>query len=138
MSAVFERRLERILELMENLAFESSRGVPIVVEGIKDVKALNTMDIDGDIIQAKSSCRSILNLISEIERRGKSEVILLFDFDRRGREWTKILVEHLERMGIKPNTVFWRELISLVGRDVKDVEGLSTYIRTLRMKAGRL
>jgi len=76
-------------------------------------------------------------VLSEVEERGKDEVILMMDFDKRGREWIKRLAEDLERMRIKPNLVFWKELSSLVGRDVKDIEGLSTYMETLKRKTGK-
>jgi len=33
--------------------------------------------------------------------------------------------------------VFWRRLMSLVGRDVKDIEGLSSYIQTLKRRIGK-
>jgi hypothetical protein len=39
-------------------------------------------------------------------------------------------------MKIKPNSFFWRKLLSLVGREVKDIEGLATYMETLRKKCG--
>jgi hypothetical protein len=35
-------------------------------------------------------------------------------------------------MKITPNLVFWRRLKGLVGRDVKDIEGLASYLETLK------
>jgi 5S rRNA maturation endonuclease (ribonuclease M5) len=58
------------------------------------------------------------------------------DFDKRGKEWTKRLTQHLEKTRIKPNSFFWKELLSLVRREVKDIEGLATYVETLRKKCG--
>ncbi|MDH5795670.1 MAG: hypothetical protein OEZ24_06125, partial [Candidatus Bathyarchaeota archaeon] len=76
------------------------------------------------------------DVLREVEKRGKDEVILLMDFDRRGRQLTRRLAGNLERMKIRPDLVFWRRLSGLVGRDVKDIEGLSTYIQTLKGKRG--
>jgi len=137
MSASLERKLEKIHCLLDNLVTESSRGIPVVVEGEKDVETLRKLEVTCDVILAKASGKAFQDVLSEVEKRGKNEVILLVDFDKRGREWTKRLAQDLERMKIKPNLTFWRELSSLVGRDVKDIEGLSTYIQTLQRKMGR-
>jgi 2,5-diamino-6-(ribosylamino)-4(3H)-pyrimidinone 5'-phosphate reductase len=137
MSASLERRLEKIQHLLDNLVAELSRGTPLIVEGQKDVETLKRLEVMGDIISAKTSGKGFLDVIREVEKRGKSEVILLMDFDKRGREWTKRLARNLESMKIKPNLVFWKELSSLVGRDVKDIEGLSTYLETLKRRIGK-
>jgi len=137
MSASLERRLEEIREVLEDLAEELSRGTPLVVEGQKDAETLKRLEVRGDIISAKTSGKTFLDVLREIEERGKNEVILLLDFDERGREWTGRLARNLEGMRIKPNLLFWRKLSSLIGRDVKDVEGLSSYIQTLQRRIGK-
>ena len=137
MSASLERRFEEIKHLLENLVVELSRGTPMIVEGKKDAKALKKLEVTGDIICAKTSGRTFLDVLREVEMRGKSEVILLMDFDSRGREWTRRFASDFERMKIKPNLVFWKRLSGLVGRDVKDIEGLSSYIQTLKRKIGK-
>jgi len=134
LSTNLEKRTEKILQLLEKLEKESAKGIPIIVEGKNDVNALQRLNVKGDIILAKTSGKSLLDVLSEIERTEKREVVLLMDFDKRGREWTKRLTQHLERMRIKPNSIFWRELLGLVGRDVKDIEGLATYMETVRKK----
>jgi len=136
LSTKLEKRTEKILQLLERLEKESAKGIPIIVEGKKDINALHRLNIEGNIITAKTSGKSLLDVLSEVERTGKPEVVLLLDFDKRGREWTRRLTQHLEKMKIKPNSLFWRKLLGLVGRDVKDVEGLATYVETLRKKCG--
>jgi 5S rRNA maturation endonuclease (ribonuclease M5) len=59
------------------------------------------------------------------------------DFDRHGREITERLIQNLERRRIKINHSFWRELLSLVEKDLKDIEGLAAYLETLERKSGR-
>lgn len=134
MSESIKRRTERVLELLERLAKEMAKGVPVIVEGRNDEEALRRLQLKGDIILAKGFGKSFLDVLKEAKERGKRDAVLLMDFDRRGREWTKRLMQHFERMGIKPNLVFWRELRGLVGRDVKDIEGLATYMETLQRK----
>jgi len=136
LSTRLEKRTEKILQLLERLAKESVKGIPIIVEGKNDINALQRLNVKGDIISAKTSGKSLLDVLSEVEGTGKREVILLLDFDRRGREWTKRLTQHFEKMRIKSNLLFWRKLLGLVGRDVKDIEGLATYMETLRKKCG--
>ena len=134
MSTKSERKLEKILKLLERLSKESTKGTPIIVEGRNDINALHELGLEGDIILAKSSGKSFLDVLGEVEGRGRREVILLMDFDRQGKEWTNRLARRLEEMRITPNLLFWKRLLGLVGHDVKDIEGLATYLETLRKK----
>jgi 2,5-diamino-6-(ribosylamino)-4(3H)-pyrimidinone 5'-phosphate reductase len=135
LSTKIKEKLEKIQKLLQRLATESAKSIPIIVEGPHDEKALRELCINGEIISAKTF-KSFFHIISEIEEHGHKEVILLMDFDRRGKEWTKRLVQNLERMRIKPNTLFWNGLLNLAGREVKDIEGLASYIKTLEKKSG--
>ena len=134
MSTKTEKRLEKILKLLERLEKQSAKGTPIVVEGKNDIKALHNLGITGDMILAKTAGKSFLDVLSEIEHTEKREIILLFDFDRRGKEWTSRMARCLEGNKIVPNLLFWRTLSGLVGRDIKDIEGLASYIGTLRSR----
>jgi len=134
LSTHFRQKEEKLEKILEDLAEEVAKGTPIVVEGAKDLKTLIALGIEGRVISAKSAGKSLLDLVSEIESTGAREVILLLDFDRRGREWTGRLKQLLERKRITPNTVFWHGLFSLVGKEVKDVEGLASYMETLKSK----
>jgi 5S rRNA maturation endonuclease (ribonuclease M5) len=118
------------------LAEENRNGKPILVEGRKDAEALKTLGINGQIIFAKTGGKTLLDVISEVEAANPSEIILLPDFDRRGRELTANLKRYMEKAGIKANLHFWLRLSSLVGREVKDVEGLAAYMETLKSKIG--
>lgn len=125
---------ERLLQVLASLAEQTGKGIPIVVEGKNDVETLKMLGIEGITISAKTGGKSLLDVVSEVEKLGVQEAILLFDFDRRGREWTKRVKLHLEKVGITPNLTFWSELLTLVGRDVKDIEGLASYVETLKSK----
>ena len=134
MSTRLKEKEERIQQILERLAEENLSGTPIIVEGKKDVKTLKALGIKGKIISAKTCGKSFLDLISEVEETSVKEVILLLDFDRRGRELTAYLKSHLEKTGIKTNISFWLKLSSLASREVKDVEGLAKYMETLKSK----
>jgi len=132
--AALQRKAERLAELLEKLVAESAKGVPIVVEGQKDVGALRQLNVEGRVVSSKTSGKSFLDILTEIENLRVREVILLLDFDRRGVEWTHRLKRHLEKTRIKPNLTFWNQLYGLVGRDLKDIQGLPTYLKTLENK----
>jgi 2,5-diamino-6-(ribosylamino)-4(3H)-pyrimidinone 5'-phosphate reductase len=125
---------KKILQVLECLAEESAKGTPIIVEGKNDIEALKVLGVEGKIISAKTGGKSILDVISEVEKCTAKEVIMLLDFDRRGREWTKRLKQNLENTKTKINLTFWSRLLELVGTEVKDVEGLATYMETLKRK----
>ena len=134
MCAALQRKAERLAELLEKLVAESAKGVTIVVEGQKDVDALRQLNVEGRLVSSKTSGKSFLDILTEIENLRVREVILLLDFDRRGVEWMHRLKRHLEKTRIKPNLTFWNQLYGLVGRDLKDIEGLPTYLKTLENK----
>lgn len=136
MSNKLREKVENILQLLDRLAAVSDKGIPIIVEGRKDVDTLRKLDIGGNIVMAKTYGKSLLDVVDEISERKLTEVILLMDFDRRGKELIKRLTKHLEKTKIKPNLFFWRTLLNFVGRDVKDIEGLASYMQTLQEKIG--
>ncbi|MCD6243009.1 hypothetical protein J7K06_04930 [Candidatus Bathyarchaeota archaeon] len=136
MSEALRRKAEQVSQLIRELAIEAEKGVPVIVEGKKDEYALRTLAVDGQIICVKNCRKNLADVVYEIEEKGFKEVILLMDFDRRGREWTKKLSDYLEHAKIKSNMRFWRILYGLVGRELKDVEGLPTYIVNLQKRIG--
>jgi len=128
-------KIEKILKLLDRLAIQSTKGTPIVVEGKKDADVLRKLALSGEIITAKSK-KSFLALAADLEKLNVEEVILLLDFDRRGKEWTRRLTQYLEQTTTRPNTFFWKGLASLLSRDVKDIEGILPYLQTLKKKTG--
>lgn len=138
LSTRLKEKEEKISLVLERLTRESAKGTPVIVEGRRDAETLRSLAMTGKIILAKTSGKSFLDVISEVKNCEAKEVILLMDFDRRGREGTKRLKQHLEKMRIKPNTSFWRKLSNLTRHEVKDIEGLASYMKTLERKAGIL
>ena len=134
MSAHLKKKEERLLQVLERLMLESSKGIPIIVEGKRDIEALRKLGVEGEIISAKTGGKSQLEVFCQIESRGLRQLIMLFDFDRRGREMTETFGRRLERARIRSNIAFWNELSGLIRRDVKDIEGLASYMDTLKRK----
>jgi len=136
LSTHLKDKVEKIEQTIAKLIEESAKNKPIVVEGKKDAHALRDLGIKGKVLTVKTGGKSFLEVTAEIEKLDSLEIILLLDFDRRGREGTKRLKCDLERVKIKVNVRFWRELRGLTGHENQFIESLPNYIQTLREKAG--
>ena len=126
---------ERIQQIIAMLTEESAKGKLIVVEGRKDEIALQELGVTGKLLTVKTGGKSFLQATEEIEKIDPTEVVLLLDFDRRGKEGTFRLKQNLERAKIKVNMRFWQDLQALVGRTVACIESLPSYLKTLQEKA---
>lgn len=129
---------EKISQALAALAEESDQGIPIIVEGKKDVETLRVLGVQGRIICAKTGGKSILDVVSGIEKSKQGEVILLLDFDRRGKQVTNRIRHSLERARIKVRLDYWLTFLSSAGKDVQCVEGLKAYLENLRAKTETL
>ena len=138
MSTKFNEKQEKIQQILSKLTDASAKGKPIMVEGKKDEQALRTLGICGLVLTVKTGGKSFLEAITEIENLRIREVVLLLDFDRRGKEGTLRLKQDLERTKIKVNTRYWDDLKALVGRDIRCIESLSSYLLTLEQKAAKI
>lgn len=135
MSTKNQKKIEKINKVLERLEKKAKQDIPIILEGHKDKNALQSLGIFGDVILTKTQGKNFLNVLREVEGKKKSEVILLLDFDRRGKEWTQRLRISLERIKIIPNLFFWNSIFRLVGRDIKDIEGFVTFFNNLCNKS---
>ena len=134
MSTRLKDKLEKLEQLVAKLAEEAAKGKPIVVEGKKDAQALHELGVEGKVVTVKTGGKSFLEATVEIENLGVGAVVLLLDFDRRGKEGTARLKLGLERAKVKADTGFWRELQALVGREIQCIESLPAYLATLQEK----
>lgn len=134
--ACVERKLEKLNYLIERLKDDVSAGALLIVEGERDVDSLRTIGIKNNIVAVKSCGKTIQEIIDEISSLNK-EIILLTDFDKRGRELAERLCKSLEGMKVKVNLKFWRELCELLGGDIKDIEGLTACLENLKKKVER-
>ncbi|HMK94595.1 MAG TPA: toprim domain-containing protein [Candidatus Limnocylindrales bacterium] len=135
MSTRLKQKREKLEQLITRLVEEGAKGTPVVVEGKKDAQALRELGVNGSIITVKTGGKSFLKASLEIEGLGVSTVILLLDFDRRGKEGTLRLQRDLERAKIKVDTRFWLQLQALIGREIQCIESLPSYLKTLQQKS---
>lgn len=136
MSTALQEKKEKIDQIINKLIEESAKHSLILVEGVKDVQTLRNLGVSGRILAIKSRGKSLLEVIAEVEKLRPDRVVLLLDFDRRGKEGTKRMKQDLERSKIKIDLRFWSALHALVGREIQCIESLSNYLDTLNDKIG--
>jgi 5S rRNA maturation endonuclease (ribonuclease M5) len=117
--------LEEVRGTLQELAQLASDGAMLVVEGKRDVESLERLGIAGRFFTLLNGNRLIENI--EVLARER-EVVMLVDFDRRGRELLTFCRRHLGARGVRLNVEIWERLRALAGRQVKDIEGLATYL----------
>ena len=114
---------EEYLELrktIDELVEKSENGAIIVVEGVKDRNSLRSLGIQGDII-VFSSYTEVVDKIRD------KDVIILTDYDDRGKKIEKALVNKFSSWGITPNTQIKKRIFKLVSKDITTIENLAKY-----------
>ena len=114
-----EATIEELKDWLEELQ-ESS--FLIVVEGIKDKRSLHRLGITF----VRSLNKPLYQVVEEIAAREK-KVIILTDFDKKGKELYGKLKKDLINHGVKVDMHF-REFLQQKTR-VSHIEGLATYIK---------
>jgi len=120
-----EAYFEKLLDVIEELKIEAEEK-PIIVEGKKDMESLVKLGVEGTfIIIAKTP---VYLIADELVRKGIKEVILLTDFDRRGKMLAKAILEEFRHRGIKVNTKIRHEIFIYTNSGIRDIESLFSYI----------
>ena len=127
-----ERRLEAVTNLIEILIERSRRGVPIIVEGSKDVRTLRSLGVQGPIFCAKSRRLGLFDFLETIG--AYSEVIVLTDFDKEGRALAWRLSRDLSQMRTKADIELWKQLKALTRSEIVGIESLRKYLERARTK----
>ena len=122
-------RLEKLEELILELYELSESGAIIVVEGRKDVESLRLLGIKGDIKLAAQ--QPLLEFTESLSKSGK-KIVLLTDWDKKGRIVAGKIIKHLSAYGIFPNIDIRLRLKGLSRKRIKDVESLNNYVNKLR------
>ncbi len=120
----------RIFKSLEDLR-ERNLSVPIIVEGINDVRALRKLEFKGEILQLHS-LMTIEGFCRNLSKNHK-EVILLLDWDKKGKRLTSSLIRHLNSYEVKSDYDFWKLCFSMVSQ-LSNVESLPSVF--YRLNAG--
>jgi 5S rRNA maturation endonuclease (ribonuclease M5) len=120
------RRAESAVRVIEELSTLDAGSQLIIVEGSKDKAALLKLGVKTKVM----TLRSFLRLASTdwLERSEFSEVIVLTDFDRRGRFHSRT-IKRICSGRVKVNTEYKGRLKQALGSWAKDVEGIPRFLR---------
>ena len=124
----YKEHLAQIEKILEELR-EKNKEAPIIVEGIKDKIALQSLGITGEIITINAG-KSLTDFGDSISARYR-EIIILTDWDERGRKICAILIKNLSGR-VKCDTETRKLLAKYV--HVRKVEGLPSWINTIKKK----
>lgn len=122
--------LQRVLEDL----IEKNRGVPIIVEGEYDRRALTQLGVLGDI-RVLNRGNSVLALCEDIAREYR-EAIILTDWDVRGGRIARHLRDCLTANGVRYDDDLRARLTILCRKDIKDVESLHRFAERIETLAG--
>jgi 5S rRNA maturation endonuclease (ribonuclease M5) len=115
-----EERFQKGIQLLVEL---SEKTIPIIVEGPKDVAALRTLGLKGPIITLAG--RSLVALTDELT--DSQQLLILFDFDRRGNQLASQLTKSLQGIGVEVLVETRRKLSRAFCWRVRVIEGLKTH-----------
>lgn len=125
-----QRGLEDFPRILEILVEESAKGVPIVVEGVRDKVALRKIGVKGEIIVF----RSFKNLREYFEMRNIRSVILLLDLDSEGERMTMIAKKTLEGVVRNIDTSLWKRLKKFRNIGLTDIESLHIFAERINIR----
>lgn len=129
---MYAENYKRFLQLIDKLReFEGA----IIVEGPRDVVALKNLGVRAEIIRLSRLPLSEVALIASSYK----EVMVLTDFDRKGEELAKKLLQYLEGYPCRVDMETRRELKRLAKKDIKAVEDLyALYMKVVSVSDPRM
>ncbi|MCL7415769.1 MAG: toprim domain-containing protein [ANME-2 cluster archaeon] len=122
-------RLEKLEELIQDLRQRSDEGAAIIVEGMRDRRALRELGITGPI--RLGTQKAILELCEEVARE-YNNVIVLTDWDYKGEKIARLMADFLNNAGAVVNTDIRERIKALVKKRIKDIESLNNHMHNLR------
>jgi 5S rRNA maturation endonuclease (ribonuclease M5) len=124
-----DKIFERIKKWIEDL---NEEDCIVLVEGIKDVKALRSLGILCNIETINRGV-SINTLIEQLKSKNK-KVVILTDWDRTGNELTEKLIFFSSNTGLKYDLLYRKKIIVLFSKETYSIESIykiyAKYIRT--------
>ncbi|ASJ06695.1 toprim domain-containing protein [Thermococcus pacificus] len=114
---MYAENYKRFLELIDKLReFEGA----LIVEGMRDEVALRNLGVRAEIIRLSRLPLTEVALIASSYK----EVMILTDFDRKGEELARKLLQYLEGYPCRVDAETRRELKRIARKDIKGVEDL--------------
>ena len=97
----------------------------MVVEGIKDQKALRLIGFEGDIV-VLNNFRGITKFVDNMTIR-KKKIILLLDMDHKGKILTSKILSHMNSTCRHDHLHAKQRLARITGGRLRHIEDLSTF-----------
>jgi len=123
----------RLSGIIEELKICVEEGMPILIEGRKDEKALKKLGINGNFIKVSGSGLKLFE-IAEMAAKSSSKVIILTDFDKKGDELAKRLSEDIQSLGSHPDLSIRRKIRGITRKYIKDIESLPKHMDQLELE----
>jgi len=117
--------VDRLTSLIVQLNTEVDNGALLVVEGARDEKALARLGFKGKAFKLCYTRNSLSAVMSKAESHTK--VILLLDYDLKGRVLTGKVASMLQNKGMNVDTSFRRKIRSITSGLANHVEDLKRF-----------
>jgi 5S rRNA maturation endonuclease (ribonuclease M5) len=121
--------IDGLHEFIEMLNEEAESGSVIVVEGKRDVEALNRIGFNGNLT-ILNHFKGITDFVDN-HCQIRKKIILLLDMDRTGKHLTSKLVSQLQHKGNNVNLFYKKSLAKITNGKIRQVEELAAYAPNL-------
>jgi 5S rRNA maturation endonuclease (ribonuclease M5) len=125
-------KMEQTEKILNSLRTLSESGTPIIVEGRRDEAALRKLGVKGRILPLKARGESRHDFLERLD--GTRDAIILTDFDREGKKLETWLYKELLQRGVNSDLKLWSRMRSLTRTEVRSVEELPDFMRTLQAR----
>ncbi len=123
----------KLFNIIEELKICGKQGIPVLIEGQKDEKALHELGVNGNFIKVSGSGLKLFE-IAEVAAQSSPRVVILTDFDRKGNQLAKRLSEDIQSLGSHPDLRFRRTIMGITRRFIKDIESLPRHMEQLELE----
>ena len=121
--------IDGLHEFIDMLNEEAEYGSVIVVEGKRDVEALNRIGFKGNLT-ILNHFKGITDFVDN-HCQIRKKIILLLDMDRTGKHLTSKLVSQLQHKGNNVNLFYKKALAKITNGKIRQVEELAPYAPNL-------
>ena len=121
--------IDGLHEFIDMLNEEAEYGSVIVVEGKRDVEALNRIGFNGDLT-ILNHFKGITDFVDN-HCHIRKKIILLLDMDRTGKHLTSKLISQLQHKGNNVNLFYKKALAKITNGKIRQVEELAAYAPNL-------
>ncbi len=127
-----KERLELLEDILEKLMLKNL-DVPVLVEGKRDKEALIELGLAGEILILNTG-HTLIEICEDLGHR-YTEIIMMLDWDRKGKQLTENIERNLTLIGVKADKSFMVRIFHLVSKETKEVEALDRLLVRLRTPA---